>query len=240
VPSHTEQQQNGITGRITQTRYNGMLFGLPSSLWLLPSDPAHTGWAQKYSIVLLAQNYEAPQAFQATLGWTTKLGKTGVSFDTEGVYVHGTKEVALADKNYPGNSAWLGVRPNTNYAAINTYTNDGHSTYLAWVASLNGAIKGGTSWPCRTRWRASRTSATTSHQITPRVTPTIRRIWKLNPGAAGPTNVTAWWPPRCSASRTASPWRRSSNTGRPHCDQSGYQHGTCRRGPPDAQAGRPD
>jgi hypothetical protein len=143
VPPHTENQQNGITGRITQTRYNGALFGLPASLWLLPSDPAHTGWAQKYSIALLAQDYVAPQATQATVGWTTRLGKSGLFFDTEAVYVHGTSEVALSDKNYPGNAAWTGIRPNANYANINVYTNEGHSAYVAWVASLNGTLKGG-------------------------------------------------------------------------------------------------
>jgi hypothetical protein len=30
VPTHTEIQQNGLTGRITQSRCNGTLFGLPA------------------------------------------------------------------------------------------------------------------------------------------------------------------------------------------------------------------
>jgi hypothetical protein len=142
VPTHTEIQQNGLTGRITQSRYNGALFGLPS-LTLDPANPTTTGWPQKFDIALLSQNYIAPQAAQMTAGWTARLGKTGLFFDTEAVYVHGYDEVALTDANYPGNSTYKGVRPNTAYNQINTYTNQGHSTYVAWIASVNGMIKGG-------------------------------------------------------------------------------------------------
>ncbi|HEY3381997.1 MAG TPA: TonB-dependent receptor [Vicinamibacterales bacterium] len=143
VPTHTEIQQNGLTGRITQSRYNGALFGLPASLWLSPSDPAHTGWPQKFDIALLSQDYVAPQSAQMTAGWTSRLGKTGLFLDTEFVYVHGYDEIALTDKNWPGNTNYRGVRLNTNYNQMNVYTNDGHSTYLAWVASVSGTIKGG-------------------------------------------------------------------------------------------------
>lgn len=143
VPTHTEVQQNGVTGRITQSRYNGALFGLPPALWLDPRSPATTGWVQKYDIALLGQDYVAPQSAQATAGWTSRLGKTGLFFDTEVVYVHGYDEVALTDRNYPGNGVYRGVRPNPAYNQINTYTNDGHSTYVAWIANVNGTIKGG-------------------------------------------------------------------------------------------------
>ena len=143
VPTETELQQNGVTGRITQTRVNGALYGLPAAYWLLPSDPTHTGIASKIDIALLAQDYVAPYSTQATAGWTTRLGKTGLFFDTEFVYVKGSDEVALTDKNWPGNAAYTGTRPTTSYNQINTYTNDGHSKYMAWVASINGTIKGG-------------------------------------------------------------------------------------------------
>jgi hypothetical protein len=85
----------------------------------------------------------APTSAQVTTGFTSRLGKTGLFFDTEFVYVHGYDEVALTDANWPGNNQYTGTRLNTNYNQINSYTNAGHSTYLAWVASVNGLIKGG-------------------------------------------------------------------------------------------------
>ena len=143
VPPHTENQQNGLTGRITQQRVNGAILGLPAAYWLDPANPTTTGIPSKIDIALLAQSYVAPQATQATFGWTSRLGRTGLFFDTEFVYVKGTNEVALTDKNWPGNTNFALGRPNTNYNQINMYTNDGHSDYKAWVASLNGMLKGG-------------------------------------------------------------------------------------------------
>ncbi len=142
VPTHTENQQNGLTGRLTLERVNGLLYGLPY-FTLDPANPTATGIPLKSAIALLAPDYRAPHSTQATLGWTTRLGNTGLFFDTEGVYVKGSDEVVLADANWPGNAAYKGVRPNTAYDQINMYTNDGHSQYVAWVASLNGTIKGG-------------------------------------------------------------------------------------------------
>jgi hypothetical protein len=142
VPTEIELQQNGITGRITQTRLNGALFGLPA-LALDPLHPATTGIPQKFDIALLAADYRAPQAGQMSAGYTRQLGRTGLFFDTEVVYVHGWDEVALADKNYPGNAVWTGVRPNAAYNQVNVYTNEGRSNYVAGIFSLNGTIKGG-------------------------------------------------------------------------------------------------
>jgi hypothetical protein len=143
VPPHSEIQQNGVTGRTTQQRVNGALFGLPPAFWLDPANPTTTGVPSKIDIALLDARYVAPQATQATLGWTSRLGRTGLYFDTELVYVRGRDEIALTDKNYPGNASYKGARPNTSYNQINTYTNAGRSTFKAWVAGVNGALKGG-------------------------------------------------------------------------------------------------
>ncbi|MEI6666794.1 MAG: TonB-dependent receptor [Acidobacteriota bacterium] len=143
VPSHTEIQQNGVTGRITQQRVNGAVLGLPAAYWLDPANPTTTGVPAKIDIALLSQDYVAPQATQATFGWTSRMGKTGLYFDTEFIYVKGTNEVALTDKNWRGNANVALGRPNTSYNQMNVYTNEGHSDYKAWVASLNGTLKGG-------------------------------------------------------------------------------------------------
>jgi len=155
VPAFTELQQNGVTGRKLYTRVNGALYwGLCPSLGITdpnvchavfpaldPSNPTTTGIVQKASITLLANDYRNPYADQATLGWTTRLGGTGLFFDTEAVYTKGHDEIFIRDANWSGNATH--TRPNASYAGINTYTNLGHSEYKALVFSLNGTIKGG-------------------------------------------------------------------------------------------------
>jgi outer membrane receptor protein involved in Fe transport len=141
VPTHTENQQNGVTGRQTYQRINGLLLGLPAAFWLNAASPTTTGVLSKLNIALLEQDYVAPQATQANIGLTSRLGRTGLFFDTEFVYVKGTNEVALHDANWSGNATHL--RPNANYNQMNVYTNAGHSEYKAWIASLNGTLKGG-------------------------------------------------------------------------------------------------
>ncbi|MFI5166354.1 MAG: TonB-dependent receptor domain-containing protein [Thermoanaerobaculales bacterium] len=143
VPAFAELEQNGVTGRKLYTRISGALLGLPfsSGTWL---DPAHfttSGIPLPPSITLLANDYKNPYADQATLGWTMRLGNTGMFFDTEAVYDKGHDEIFIRDVNWSGNATHL--RPNPAYTNINTYTNDGHSEYKALVLSLNGMLKGG-------------------------------------------------------------------------------------------------
>ncbi|HPW54617.1 MAG: TonB-dependent receptor [Thermoanaerobaculaceae bacterium] len=138
VPSFIELQQNGETGRKLFTRVNGLLYGLPM-FYLDPNNPNSTGLLLKPQIALLDTKLEAPQADQATLGWTWRLGNSGLYFDTEAIYVKGEKEIIVRDTNWSAANA----RINTNYDQINTYTNEGHSKYKALVMSLNGTIKGG-------------------------------------------------------------------------------------------------
>jgi hypothetical protein len=146
VPSFSELQQNGVTGRQIGQRLNGLLLGLPAFI-LDPNNPRNTGLPLPVSITLLDTTLDNPQATQATLGWTTRLGDTGLYFDLEGIYVKGKNEIIVRDKNFPGNAAVAAagrvVRPNPAYDQINTYTNEGRSEYKALVASLNGTLKGG-------------------------------------------------------------------------------------------------
>jgi hypothetical protein len=145
VPAFGELQQNGVTGRIVRTRVNGLLFGLPAFA-LDPARPRTTGIPLSVDATLLDTTFENPEATQATLGWTAKLGRTGLYFDLEGIYVKGRKEVIIRDKNFAGNAAVAArqpARPNRAFNQINTYTNEGRSEYKAVVASLNGTIKGG-------------------------------------------------------------------------------------------------
>ncbi len=141
VPAFTELQQNGFTGRKLYTRVSGILFGLPPSTWLDPNNLTTTGIALPPSITMLAQDYKSPYADQATLGWTTRLGGTGLFFDTEAVYDKGHDEIFVTDTNWSGNATH--TRLNPSYTNIATYTNDGHSEYKALVFSLNGTLKGG-------------------------------------------------------------------------------------------------
>ena len=138
VPALSEKQQNGITGRVTFTRINGALFGIPA-LALDPAHPTTTGIVSKPAIVLLSPTYKAPEAKQASLGYTLRLPSSRLFFDSEAVYVKGENEVVIRDVNWSGNATH--TRPITQYDQINMYTNDGHSQYKALVLSLNGNVR---------------------------------------------------------------------------------------------------
>jgi hypothetical protein len=138
VPALTELQQNGVTGRVTYTRLNGALLGFPA-LALDVNNPTTTGIPSKPAITLLSDDYHNPEATQASMGYTVKLGSSRLYFDTEAVYVKGEEEIVIRDINWSGNATR--TRPFTQYDQVNVYTNDGHSEYKAVVFSLNGNIR---------------------------------------------------------------------------------------------------
>ncbi len=140
VPAHSELQQNGFTGRIIQQRLNGAVIGLPG-LSLDPANPKTTGIPLARDAVRLDSSFINPRATQVTGGYTMRLGSTGLYADIEGIYVEGDDEIIVRDVNWRGNAT--GGRPNAAFNQINTYTNEGRSTYKAFVASVNGTVKGG-------------------------------------------------------------------------------------------------
>lgn len=137
VPLFTEEQQNGVTGRITRTRVSIPAFGL----FIDPNDPEHTGYGLNPDITLLQDNLTAPESVQASLGFTQRLGDTGLYADLEGVYVDGSGEIVIGDANFGGNAN--PVRLNPSYNQINMYTNKGRSEYKAVTVSVNGTIGAG-------------------------------------------------------------------------------------------------
>ena len=139
VPALTELQQNGVSGRVTYTRLNGALFGFPA-LALDPAHPTTTGIPSKPAITLLAPDYHNPEARQASVGYTMKLGATRMFLDTEAIYVKGKDEIVIHDVNWNGNSAAV-KRPYAQYDQVNMYENLGRSEYKALVLSLNGNIR---------------------------------------------------------------------------------------------------
>jgi len=148
VPAHVELQQNSFTGRIVQQRLNGALVGLPA-FTLNPANPTTTGLPLARSASKIDDDLKSPQAVQATAGYTFKLGDTGLFADFEGIYVEGDDEIIIRDLNWSGNGG-TGCnvlsslcRPNATRSQINAYTNEGRSEYKAFVASLNGTIRGG-------------------------------------------------------------------------------------------------
>ena len=141
VPSFVELQQNGETGRTLYSRINGLFLGLPPAYWLNPADPQNSGVLLAPNIALLQPSLEAPEATQASLGFTQRLGDTGLYVDLDGIYVKGDNEIIIRDVNFGGNAN--PVRPNKSYSQINQYTNEGRSEYKALIASLNGTLKGG-------------------------------------------------------------------------------------------------
>ncbi len=149
VPSFIELQQNGISGRTPYTRYDGpilcLLNGIPAAYCpfpaLDPTDLYNSGVVVAPNIALLQDTLRAPDALQASLGFTRRLGSTNLYLDLEGVYIRGDNEIIIRDVNWGGNDN--PVRPNPAYTQINMYTNDGRSEYKAATLSLNGTVGNG-------------------------------------------------------------------------------------------------
>jgi len=141
VPTHIERMQNGFTGLIVQQRLSGIAVGLPV-LAIDPANPTTTGIALPRDANRNADSFVSPSSNQLTGGYTMRLGSTGLFADFEGVYVKGSDEVIIRDTNFKGNAAG-GGRITPAFNQINSYTNEGRSTYKAFVTSLNGTLKGG-------------------------------------------------------------------------------------------------
>jgi hypothetical protein len=140
TPLFQELQQNGVTGRLVQTRLNGALLGIPA-LTLDPARPETTGVALKPDISIMDSTLNAPSTTQVSGGYTTRLGSSGLYFDVEGVLVRGRDEILIRDRNFGGNAH--PVRLDSAFNQINTYTNEGRSQYTALIFSLNGEMPGG-------------------------------------------------------------------------------------------------
>jgi hypothetical protein len=141
VPAHIERMQNGFTGLIIQQRLSGIALGLPA-LPIDPASPSTTGIALARDANRNADTFVNPSSRQASAGYTVKLGPSGLFADFEGIYVKGIDEVIIRDLNWKGNAVG-GGRINPAFNQINAYTNEGRSTYKAFVTSVNGTMKGG-------------------------------------------------------------------------------------------------
>jgi hypothetical protein len=141
VPAHIERMQNGYTGLIIQQRLSGIAVGVPG-LALSAASPSTTGIALPRDANRNADSFVNPYSQQVSGGYTFKLGSTGLFADLEGIYVKGSDEIIIRDLNWKGNAAG-GGRPNSSFNQINAYTNEGRSDYQAFVASVNGTMKGG-------------------------------------------------------------------------------------------------
>lgn len=136
VPSFQELSFNGTTGRKLRTRVS-----LPGLL-IDRNNPYATGFLlPTIDLALQDQTLDAPEATQASLGVSARLGKTGLYADLEGIWVDGRKEIVIRDENWKGNPTPGRFDP--RYGQINVYSNDGRSEYKALVVSLNGNLKGG-------------------------------------------------------------------------------------------------
>jgi hypothetical protein len=115
-------------------------FGVPG-FPLDPNDPENSGLHDAPIINLLGDENEAPEATQANLGLSHRLGDTGLVLEIEGLYSEGDHEAVRRDTNWGGNDN--PVRLDPAYAEIETYTSDVASRYRALVASVGGTLRGG-------------------------------------------------------------------------------------------------
>ncbi len=110
-------------------------------LWLDPADPEHTGYALAPDIQLLADDLEAPESLQASLGFSHRLGSSGLALDLEGVWVDTAKLMVGRDRNWAGNATPGRVNP--DYTEIVRYSSEGRAEYRALRVGLNGTVAGG-------------------------------------------------------------------------------------------------
>src|SRR4029078_9044721 len=92
-----------------------------------PNNTPTTAIVSKPAIVLLDPTYKAPDATQASVGYTLRLGASRMFLDSKAIYVKDDNEIVIRDINGTGNATR--TRPYTQYDQVNMYTNDGHSKY---------------------------------------------------------------------------------------------------------------
>jgi hypothetical protein len=151
-----ERSFNEVSGRAQLQRLNGLLVctqqGIPPDLCPLPAldptNPANTGIPLAPNIELLEDNIEMPESWQVSAGVSQRLGRTGLVFDFDGVWIDGKNETIFRNTNWAGNECladgdssdcWL----DPNYRWILKRTDEGRSEYRAATASVNGTLRGG-------------------------------------------------------------------------------------------------
>lgn len=136
IVSEQELALNGVSGRKLRTRVS--LPGLPIDR----NNPQTTGFLlPAIDIALIDRTLDAPESTQVSVGFTRRIGKTGLYADIEGIYTKGRNEIVIHDANWKGNAT--PGRFYSQYGQVNTYANLGRSEYKALVFSLNGNLKGG-------------------------------------------------------------------------------------------------
>jgi hypothetical protein len=130
---------NGVTGRRQLVRANGALLGLPQ-LALDPTNPLGSGLPVPENINIADPTLVAPEAVQASAGYSARLGSTGLYIDLEALLIKGRREIVSRDVNFNGNGN--PTRPNPNYSNVIAYGNQGRSMYKAFVVAVKGRIGG--------------------------------------------------------------------------------------------------
>jgi hypothetical protein len=155
-PAMFELTLNGVSGRAQLQRLNGLVVcaqqGIPPGQCpfpaLDPSNPQTTGIPLPPNVQLLADDLEAPESWQVSVGVSRRLGSTGLVADLEGIWVDGTNETIFRNTNWAGNECIMDGDPSDcwldpSYRWILKNTSEGHSEYRAVVAGLNGTFGNG-------------------------------------------------------------------------------------------------
>lgn len=145
-PALMELQFNGETARTLFRRLSVPGYEID------PDDPENTGLLLAPDIILLDNEAPSPEAIQAGLGLTQRLGETGLRFEIDAVYVKGKNELAQVDSNWRGDDdacqedgpdAFFTCRIDPNYTQIGRLSADGRSRYAALTVAVNGTLAGG-------------------------------------------------------------------------------------------------
>ena len=97
--------------------------------------------------VLLGDDLEAPDAVQANIGLSYRLGMSGLVLEADATWVEGRGELVYRDTNWAGNACvddpMVSCRPIPGFTKIDRYTSEGHSRSKALTVGVSGALHGG-------------------------------------------------------------------------------------------------
>ena len=81
-----------------------------------------------------------PESLQASLGFSHRLGDSGLTLDLEGVWIDGEKLMVAYDANWAGNDNPGRIDP--DYTEIARYSDEGRAEYRSVRVGLNGTLAG--------------------------------------------------------------------------------------------------
>ena len=78
---------------------------------LIVGERMNANGSRKFKKLLLADDYEAPESIQLNLGYSHRLGSSGLNLDVDAVHAEGENELVYRNVNFGGNSNPVMLNP---------------------------------------------------------------------------------------------------------------------------------